>query len=125
MKFFKDLFTGKDNATYDIGRFLWFQGCQAFILFSGYALWKGGAFDPITWGGGLAALLGAGGAALGLKSHTESDTDATKAFDRLERKRRARQADHDDCGGDEPDEQEDDTARGTSTTTTTTTNKGS
>jgi hypothetical protein len=119
MKFFRDLFTGKDNATYDIGRFLWFQGCQAFILFSGYALWKGGTFDPITWGGGLAALLGAGGAALGLKSHTESDGDPTKAFDRLERKRRARKADQDDEEDNAPDDED------SPSTTTTTTTKGS
>jgi hypothetical protein len=105
MKFFRDLFTGKDNSTYDIGRFLWFQGCQAFILFSGYALWKGGTFDPIVWGGGLAALLGAGGAALGLKATTESDP--VRVFDRLERQRRARKADQeDDCEPDHEDDQE-------------------
>jgi hypothetical protein len=120
MKFFRDLFTGKDNTTYDIGRFLWFQGCQAFILFSGYALWKGGMFDPITWGGGLAALLGAGGAALGLKSQTEADP--VKAFEMLERKRRARKADQDEESDEDnaPDDEED----SPSTTTTTTTTKG-
>lgn len=70
-KFFKDIFTGRDNRTYDMGRVLWFQSVQAFIAISVYALYKGGSFDPVTWGAGLAALIGAGGAAIGLKSNTE------------------------------------------------------
>jgi hypothetical protein len=72
-KFFRDIFTGRDNRTYDIGRVLWFQAIQAFIAISIYALYKGGVFDPVTWGAGLAALLGGGGAAIGLKSTTEPE----------------------------------------------------
>jgi hypothetical protein len=72
-KFFKDLFTGRDNHTYDVGRVLWFQAIQAFIAISIYAIYQGGSFDAVTWGAGLAALLGGGGAAIGLKSTTEPD----------------------------------------------------
>lgn len=70
-KFFRDIFTGKDNRTYDMGRLLWFQSIQAFILVTLYSLHKGGTFDPVTWGAGLAALITGGGAAIGLKSNTE------------------------------------------------------
>lgn len=70
-KFFRDIFTGRDNRTYDMGRVLWFQSIQAFILVTIYALHKGGSFDPVTWGAGLAALITGGGAAIGLKSNTE------------------------------------------------------
>lgn len=94
-KFFKDLFTGKDNRTYDIGRVLWFQSIQAFMGISIYAIYKGGTFDPVLWGAGLAALLGGGGAAIGLKSTTEpADTNGDGYIDAIEaakgRKRRLR-----------------------------------
>lgn len=70
-KFFKDIFTGRDNRTYDMGRVLWFQSVQAFVLVTIYSLHKGGSFDPVTWGAGLAALIAGGGAALGIKAGTE------------------------------------------------------
>lgn len=70
-KFFRDMFTGKDNKTYDIGRVLWFQSVQAFVLLSVYAIYKGGEFDPITWGAGIAALIAGGGAGIKLKADTE------------------------------------------------------
>jgi hypothetical protein len=72
-RFFHDMFTGRDNHTFDMGRILWFQSIQAFIGLSVYALYKGGTFDPVLWGAGLAALMASGGAALGLKSGTEPE----------------------------------------------------
>lgn len=100
-KFFKDLFTGKDNRTYDMGRVLWFQSIQAFMGISIYAIYKGGTFDPVLWGAGLAALLGGGGAAIGLKSMTEpADTNGDGYIDAIEaakgRKRRLRSMRSDD-----------------------------
>lgn len=86
MKFFRDLFTGRDNKTYDIGRVLWFQTVQAFIVMSIYALYKGSAFDPIAWGAGLAGLLAAGGASLGLKAGVEPDVNNNGIPDILEKK---------------------------------------
>lgn len=71
MGFLRDCFTGADQKTYDIGRVLWFESVNAYILISGYMVWKGTDLDMFAWGGGLAALMGAGGAALGLKANTE------------------------------------------------------
>jgi hypothetical protein len=70
-KFFRDMFTGIDNKTYDIGRVLWFETVNAYIFLTVYAIYTGKDIDFVTWGGGLAALLGAGGAAIGLKGSTE------------------------------------------------------
>lgn len=70
-KFFRDIFTGKDNRTYEMGRVLWFQSVQAFVLISVYSIYKGNEFDPITWGAGIAALIAGGGAAIKLKADTE------------------------------------------------------
>jgi hypothetical protein len=73
-KFFNDIFTGRDNVTYDIGRVLWFKAVCAFILISAYEVYRGVNIDMIAWGTGLAALLGGGGAAIGMKSSTEPDS---------------------------------------------------
>lgn len=84
-RFFRDMFTGRDNKTYDLGRVLWFQSIQAFIGVSAYALHKGGTFDPVLWGAGLAALMASGGAALGLKSGTEPEHNGMGAYtDKIE-----------------------------------------
>lgn len=69
----KQMFTGKDNATLDIGRVLWAQISVGYMFLSGYSVYNGNAFDAVAWGTGAAAILGAGGAALGLKSNTEPD----------------------------------------------------
>jgi hypothetical protein len=73
INFFRQMFTGKDNRTIDIGRILWFESIQAFIGLTIYHIYNHGVFDPVTWGGGLAALLAAGGAALGLKGGVEPE----------------------------------------------------
>lgn len=70
-KFFRDIFTGVDGKTYDMGRVLWAESVIAYTLMTAYAVWKGQVIDPLAWGGGLAAIMGAGGAALGLKASTE------------------------------------------------------
>lgn len=101
-KFFKDMFTGRDNRTYDIGRVLWFQSVQAFILISLYSIHKGGQFDPVLWGAGLAALITGGGASLSMKhrtepSYTEQVAKAAEDAARIKRAaREARDADKDD-----------------------------
>lgn len=71
LRVFHDMFTGRDNRSFDLGRILWFQSIQAFIGISIYSLYKGGTFDPVLWGAGLAALMASGGAALGMKQGTE------------------------------------------------------
>lgn len=72
MKVFRDWFTGGDGETYDIGRWLWFLSVNSYIGLTVIQMYRvGGTIDFVAWGGGLAALLGAGGAALGLKANTE------------------------------------------------------
>ena len=72
MIFVKQLFTGCDNSTADIGRVLWCVSIVAFVSMAGYSLATGHyVFDPISYGGGLASLIAAGGAALRFKSGTE------------------------------------------------------
>lgn len=105
-KFFKDIFTGKDNRTFDMGRVLWFQSVQAFILVTIYSLHKGGSFDPVVWGAGLAALIAGGGAAIGIKANTEpADNDYLDQVTAAKRKAKKlkRMEQNDDAGVDDPD----------------------
>jgi|HigsolmetaAR202D_1030399.scaffolds.fasta_scaffold04170_7 hypothetical protein len=86
-KFFKDLFTGRNN-NYDIARVMWFQSIQAYMLISAYSIYQGGTFDAIGWGAGLAALLGGGGAAIGLKANADpDDLNGDGYVDEIERAR--------------------------------------
>lgn len=106
-KFFRDIFTGRDNRTYDMGRVLWFQSVQAFVLVTIYSLHKGGSFDPVTWGAGLAALIAGGGAAIGMKASSEPNEGNDGGYlDQVVRaKRKAKQIknlDKDDAADDEP-----------------------
>jgi hypothetical protein len=68
------LFSGKDNTTLDIGRILWAISVVTFLLLSAYSIHNGQLFDPIAWGTGIGLVLGAGGAAIAIKSTTEPDT---------------------------------------------------
>jgi hypothetical protein len=69
----KDCLTGKDGESYDVGRLLWILGVLAFIGLSIYSLCNKGTFDPMNWGTGYGAILGGGGAGIGMKSKTEPD----------------------------------------------------
>jgi hypothetical protein len=71
--FWKHLLTGKDNRSFDIGRVILFEAVQSYIVLTAYFIFKGGAFDFIAYGTGLAALLAAGGAGIALKSGTEPE----------------------------------------------------
>jgi hypothetical protein len=65
------LFTGKDNATLDLGRVLWAQGT---LVFSGLAIYHvihTHTFDYQAFGLGFGAVLGAGGVAIWAKKDTE------------------------------------------------------
>jgi hypothetical protein len=72
---FKDMlihtFSGKDNQSLDIGRILWALSVLSFLGMGFYAIYKGQVTDFIAFGTGCAAVLAAGGAALGFKSKTE------------------------------------------------------
>lgn len=64
----KDSLTENNNKSFDVARVLWVIGVLAFIIFSGYAVWKSGEFDYIGYGTGLGIVLAAGGAAVALKN---------------------------------------------------------
>lgn len=66
-----DMFTGIDNATYDVGRLMWALGCIAYIGLSAYHCIVHGVFDAPSWGLGFGGVLAGGGAALKLKQGTE------------------------------------------------------
>lgn len=71
----RNMFTGKDNKTLDLGRVLWAKAVLAFLGIAFYNVYKGNPVDYIAFGTGISALLAAGGAALGLKANTEPDVD--------------------------------------------------
>jgi hypothetical protein len=72
---FKDLifhtFTGADNKTIDIGRILWAMSVVSFLVMGFYGIWKGQVMDYLAFGTGIAAVMAAGGAALGMKANSE------------------------------------------------------
>lgn len=67
----RHLFTGADNQTHDVGRYLWVAGCIAFLVYSGFHAIKNGQFDYVQFGTGYGALLAGGGGALAMKKSTE------------------------------------------------------
>lgn len=71
--FLKNLFTGKDNETFDIGRVLWALSCLTFLGISILTTIQGQPFHPMEWGTGLSAVLAGGGISVAVKSHTEPD----------------------------------------------------
>lgn len=74
-KFYKDLFTGRDNKTWDLGRIMWAQGFAVYCAISIYSLYQGLAIDPMNWASGLGLILAGGGAALKLKQSSEPKLD--------------------------------------------------
>ena len=73
----KQMFTGKDNKTLDLGRVLWAKAVLAFLGLAIYGVYKGNPVDYMAFGTGLAAVLAAGGAAIGFKAKSEPDADTS------------------------------------------------
>lgn len=70
--FLKDMITGSNNETFDIGRVLWALAVLTFLALAIYAVvGRGQPWDAQSYGTGLGLVLAAGGAALGFKAHTE------------------------------------------------------
>lgn len=67
----RQTFTGADNKTLDIGRILWALSVLSFLSMGFYGIFKGQVMDYLAFGTGVAAVLAAGGAALGLKAKAE------------------------------------------------------
>jgi hypothetical protein len=70
-KFFRHSLTEADNQTFDVVRVSFFLSVISAISFAGYALWKSGTFDVMSFATGLAALIGGGGAGIGVRSKME------------------------------------------------------
>jgi len=72
MQFIKTMLTGIDNETGDVGRVvLLILGVGLVVLAAFDVAIRGHAFDAIGFGAASGALLGGGGAGIGMKAHTE------------------------------------------------------
>lgn len=67
----RQLFTGADGQTHDIGRYLWALGVLTMIIYAGWHVIQNHQFDPVAYGTGLGALLAGGGAGVALKYRAE------------------------------------------------------
>lgn len=72
-KLLHDWFTGPCNDNFEAGRFLWFASVVAAIGYAGAHLFINGVFSIIEFGGGIAALLAAGGWGVGVKDKAAKD----------------------------------------------------
>jgi hypothetical protein len=106
--FWKHLFTGKDNRSFDIGRVILFEAVQSYIMLTAYFIFKGGAFDFIAYGTGLAALLAAGGAGIAMKAGTEPEALEIKTPKITIKRGKTSDGDGDD--GDTPNDTEENAA---------------
>ena len=71
MNFLNGCFTGKDNATTDLGRVLWFICFVALFGMQIYSVIHGEHFDIVSAAAAYGGLLAGGAAALRIKSSTE------------------------------------------------------
>lgn len=72
-KFFRDILTGCDNQTYDIGRVGILLGLLSLVGLEvqQIIITKIISFNPINFATAVGIILGAGGAALKMKENTE------------------------------------------------------
>jgi NO-binding membrane sensor protein with MHYT domain len=64
----REWFTGTNNIEYELGRALWAMSFLAMIAYQGIAIFVNNQdFDPVSFGGGVAAILAAGGAGVAMK----------------------------------------------------------
>ena len=68
---FKNLFTGADNQTIDLGRVSWAVSLLAVIVAGIHTVYAQGHVDLVAFGTAIAAVVAAHGAALGFKANTE------------------------------------------------------
>ena len=76
-KALKDMFTGVDNETLDLGRILWAKLILFYAIITSWHLYQNGhgSFDFMSWSTGAAGLLAGGGAGLRLKAPTEPEAN--------------------------------------------------
>jgi hypothetical protein len=71
MNILRNLFTGQDGVTHDLGRWSWAASWAAVVAAAGANWWHGAAIDLTAFGTALCAVAGAHGAALWAKRDTE------------------------------------------------------
>lgn len=77
MNAFKQLFTGKDGLTHDMGRWSW-AICIATVIVAAFGnWWHNQVIDLVQLATALAAVVGVHGAALWAKRSTEPDPKDT------------------------------------------------
>ncbi len=65
----KQLFSGKDNLTLDLGRILWALMAITYMVVT--FVRSDNPLDFVVWATGAGIILAGGGGALALKAHTE------------------------------------------------------
>lgn len=75
MTLLRDLFAGPGNAAWDLGRFMAAGSFVSLIAAQTHALIIGQTFDPLEFGGALAALLTGAGALISLKDRAAAKVE--------------------------------------------------
>lgn len=83
-KFVMDMFTERDNKTFDISKFLAFLSIMSAIVMTIHQYFYKGVFDIEKYGMGIGVLFGGLALALGLKKDSGFDSDGNK-FEQLNR----------------------------------------
>jgi hypothetical protein len=65
------IFTGRNNATVDLGRVAWAAVTLHYLWLSAWHVVTAHSFDPMRCAMGAAAVLAGGGVTLGAKAGTE------------------------------------------------------
>jgi hypothetical protein len=73
-QFIRQLLTGKDNETYDIGRFTWLVGTVAVIVLAFYEVMNGHV-NIRDLAESLGIVSAAGGASVAMKGKTEPENE--------------------------------------------------
>lgn len=71
MDWLRQLFTGADNRTHDLGRWSWALSMGSIVFAAGANWWHGAVIDLAALGTALGAVAGAHGLALWAKKDTE------------------------------------------------------
>jgi hypothetical protein len=77
-KAFRDIVTGKDNQTHDLGRWSWIVTTSALIGAAAWNAWHGAVLDLMMIANAFGLNIGAHGAVLWAKRGTEPDPGAQK-----------------------------------------------
>lgn len=75
MKLIKDILYNKGNVNLDIARLSALFAVVGFLAMGGYEVYQSGAFDPVEYGGGWAALCGGSGGWIYARQKYEDGND--------------------------------------------------